>query len=115
MVNDQILSVPLPKRAFSATGSNPRRAHPSQSISLPKHKRVKIEHNSGNLTARPDQSIGKHGKDSSNIPLEESRESSSDQSAAKWFARVNENVGDSQNKQDKHDGALPMPFPPWIY
>lgn len=85
--------------------NNPRRSHPSQSKSLPKNKRLKIDHpeksdESGEEPPAAQVSGGKAPK----LPVGESRDSSSDQSAAKWFDRVNENVQPSQNKNGRSEG-----------
>lgn len=47
--------------------------------------------------------------ESSKLPVVGSRDSSSDQSAAHWFDRVNENVVSQQNKNVKHEGKSRSP------
>lgn len=110
MLNPQLSSAQSPKRPFAAVNStHPRRAHPLLSKSIPRHKRVKIQNNSDGSGAsgasgeRPSQS---EGQTSPNLPLGESRESSSDQSAAKWFQHANENVAASRNKEGKEEGIV---------
>ncbi|ETI25044.1 hypothetical protein G647_04414 [Cladophialophora carrionii CBS 160.54] len=108
MLNSKITSTTSPKRPFSAIStSHPRRSNPSQSKSLPKHKKVKIEQNSDGSGAR---TLSREGQTSPNLPLGESRDSSSDQSAAKWFASKNENVADSQDKIDTNESTTESPF-----
>ncbi|KIV82098.1 hypothetical protein PV11_04231 [Exophiala sideris] len=96
-----------PKRSFSSISSNPRRSHPSQSKSLPKSKRVKIDHTLNGSSEEPSAAQASSGA-ASKLPLGESRDSSSDQSAAKWFDRVNENVQPSQNKNDRAEMESPF-------
>ncbi|KIW69106.1 hypothetical protein PV04_05001 [Phialophora macrospora] len=106
MLNSKTTSASSPKRPFSAINtSHPRRSHPSPSKSLPKHKKVKIEQNSEGSGA---QTISTEVPISPNLPLGESRDSSSDQSAAKWFASKNENVADSQDKINPHETESPF-------
>ncbi|KAJ9603735.1 hypothetical protein H2200_011921 [Cladophialophora chaetospira] len=106
MLDSKIPPVASPKRPFSALSrGNSRRSHPSHSMSLPKNKRVKIEQTS-------DRSEEKHssseGLISPNIPQGESQESTSDQSAAKWFASKNENVADLQGKDSAREHESPF-------
>ncbi|EXJ60130.1 hypothetical protein A1O7_04282 [Cladophialophora yegresii CBS 114405] len=106
MPNPKITLTTSPKRPFSAIStSHPRRSNPSQSKSLPKHKKVKIEQENGGSGARP---LSREGQTSPSLPLAESRDSSSDQSAAKWFASKNENVADSQDKRNAHETESPF-------
>ncbi|KAK5217033.1 hypothetical protein LTR72_010029 [Exophiala xenobiotica] len=105
MPNSAPLSVPSPKRSFSSISSpNPRRTHPSQSKSLPKSKRVKLEHNSDG-SGSGESALQAAG---CKVAAGESRDSSSDQSAAKWFDRVNRNVESSRNKVYKHEDESPF-------
>jgi len=65
---------------------------------------VKLEHNSdgsGSGQAAPQAGVSK-------VPVGGSRDSSSDQSAAKWFDRVNQNVEPSHNKVGKHEDESPF-------
>ncbi|OAP65383.1 hypothetical protein AYL99_01355 [Fonsecaea erecta] len=106
MPDSQESSAPSPKRALSSTNSsNPRRSHPSHSKSLPRIKRVKIDH-------KPDVSKGKQPPTQEEIvpplPQGESRDSGSDQSAARWFASKNENVSDIQNKRGSQENESPF-------
>ncbi|KIX00976.1 uncharacterized protein Z518_10042 [Rhinocladiella mackenziei CBS 650.93] len=94
-----------PKRPLAAIGTNSRRSHPTSSKPIPRHKRVKINHNSDGSSEAPRHA---DGLDSTHPPVGESRESSSDQSAAKWFRNVNENVGTSGNKEEKHGDESPF-------
>ncbi|EXJ73634.1 uncharacterized protein A1O5_03396 [Cladophialophora psammophila CBS 110553] len=95
-----------PKRALSSTtSSNPRRSHPSQSKSLPKNKKVKIDHN---LQGSGEKVSLDQAEVAPSLPQGESRDSSSDQSAAKWFASKNENVVDSLNKRGSQENESPF-------
>jgi len=95
-----------PKRSFSAIKTtNPRRAHPSHSISLPKHKSVKLDQSS----------VGSEEKRSSStrqvsvvLPQGESQDSGSDQSAARWFASRNENVTELQGRRTTREVDSPF-------
>ncbi|KIW89363.1 uncharacterized protein Z519_10217 [Cladophialophora bantiana CBS 173.52] len=95
-----------PKRALSSTtSSNPRRSHPSQSKSLPKNKKVKIDHN---LQGSGEKVSLDQAEVTPSLPQGESRDSSSDQSAAKWFASKNENVVDSLGKRGSQEIESPF-------
>ncbi|KIW75258.1 hypothetical protein Z517_12032 [Fonsecaea pedrosoi CBS 271.37] len=106
MHDAQMSSAQSPKRALSSTTSNnPRRAHPSQSKSLPKNKKVKIDHRLDDADPKPSPvSDEPHPT----LPQGESRDSSSDQSAAKWFASKNENVVDSRDKRASQENDSPF-------
>ncbi|KIW28015.1 uncharacterized protein PV07_07706 [Cladophialophora immunda] len=106
MHDSPISSAPSPKRAHSSTSSsNPRRVHPSQSKSLPRNKKVKIDHKPDVSGAKPSPA---QEEIVPSVPQGESRDSSSDQSAAKWFASKNENVVDSQNKRGSQENESPF-------
>jgi hypothetical protein len=108
MLHPKTSSASSPKRPFSAiTTSHPRRSHPSPSRSLPKHKKVKIEQISEGSEGQPNS---RERPNSPNLPLGESRDSSSDQSAAKWFASKNENVADSQDRIHTHESMQVFVF-----
>ncbi|KIY03113.1 uncharacterized protein Z520_01580 [Fonsecaea multimorphosa CBS 102226] len=95
-----------PKRALSSTtSSNPRRCHPSQSKSLPRNKKVKIDHRPNISGAQPSPA---QEEGHPTLPQGESRDSSSDQSAARWFASKNENVLDSQDKRGSPENESPF-------
>ena len=106
-----------PKRAFSAISSSSRRSHPSESKSLPRSKRVKIQNSPENTqTTNPetaDDSVVPIPSLTSIIPQEKSQESSSDQSASRWFDKANENVGQAGKRSSKHEGKR-FPMSPWF-
>ncbi|KAI1608699.1 frequency clock protein [Exophiala viscosa] len=107
MVTAVAPSTQSPKRSFSSISSNPRRSHPSQSKSLPKSKRVKIDDTSnGSSEERSASQVSVNAV--SKLPIGGSRDSSSDQSAAKWFDRVNENVQPSHNKYGRAEVESPF-------
>ncbi|RVX75391.1 hypothetical protein B0A52_00744 [Exophiala mesophila] len=101
-----------PKRAFSAISSSSRRSHPSESKSLPRSKRVKIQNSPENTqTTNPetaDDSVVPIPSLTSIIPQEKSQESSSDQSASRWFDKANENVGQAGKRSSKHEEESPF-------
>lgn len=88
-----------PKRPFSASSKNPRRTDPASSKSLPRRKRVKIDQGSSDLRER---TTSKHSPDSASLLPQES---SSDQSATRWFDGVNENVVETRKDQSTLEGC----------
>lgn len=112
MVNSPTPPPQSPKRSFAEISSNPRRTSPARSKSLPRHKKVKIDHSSDESFQAPAQP---QAEASSIVPATGERESSSDQSAARWFKRVNENVNGPAKKPEKREGGRnPPPSAPWF-
>jgi hypothetical protein len=99
----KITSAPSPKRPFSAIkDDNPRRPHPTQSKSLVKNKKPRLEQSSDG--SEEHQALS-GDQASPNFQQHNSRDSSSDQSAAKWFASRNENVEASQGKRKPREST----------
>lgn len=92
-----------PKRPFSVPPKALRRVDPSVSVSLRHRKRVKLEH--GSIAAK-DQISSKEPLESASNPSHLAhQESSSDQSATKWFDGVNENVVKTGRKTSTVEGC----------
>ncbi|EXJ94622.1 hypothetical protein A1O1_03018 [Capronia coronata CBS 617.96] len=108
MVDEPTSIAPSPKRSFVEISDNPRRTSPSQSKSLPRHKKVKTAHGSDGSIAGPVQPEAV-AETSSTAPAAVERESSSDQSAEKWFKRANENVNGPAKKPEKREGGRHYP------
>jgi hypothetical protein len=69
---------------------------------------VKIEHGSRAAVEPPALAPTPGARAEANkLSVGETRDSSSDQSAAHWFDRVNENVVASRNKRGRHEGEQP--------
>lgn len=92
-----------PKRPFSVPPKAHRRADPSVSVSLRHRKRVRLEHGS---SVPKDQISCKDPLESASNPSHlVPQESSSDQSATKWFDGVNENVVKTGRKTSAIEGC----------
>lgn len=97
-----------PKRPFSALSKAFRRTDPTVSVSLRHRKRVKLDQSpraSKNQT--DEQSTSDHSSRRANNPSPLApHESSSDQSATKWFDGVNENVVESGKRPATTEGSI---------
>jgi len=97
----QLLANPS-KRPFSTISKHPRRTNPASSKSLLSRKKVKIDQGPTDLRERDPS---KDSPESTNGPPLAQQESSSDQSATKWFDGVNENVvGTRKNRSTIEEG-----------
>ncbi|KAL2441497.1 Frequency clock protein [Exophiala dermatitidis] len=107
MLNNPPSSARSPKRSFAQINANPGISLPSTSILLPTNKKVRIDPNlssdeSVNASAR--QAIAA----SPQATAAGERESSSDQSGAKWFRRANENVEGPAKKPTRREDESPF-------
>ncbi|KAJ4511155.1 hypothetical protein HRR83_007196 [Exophiala dermatitidis] len=114
MLDNPPSSARSPKRSFAQINANQGISLPSTSTSLPTNKKVRIDpipSSDESAAASARQAIAASPR--ATAPGE--RESSSDQSGAKWFRRANENVEGPAKKPARREGGHKPPFKASFY